>query len=212
MKKFLVSFCFLCAMYVQAPAQQRVVADCTITYAISTDESTGDKSAIESFKASTKTVYIKANDSRTDLVSPSFTQTLLYNKTGGTAVILREFGNNKFMTRLDNSKWVAENKKYDGMKITYVSGDTKTILGYECKKAVLELKDGSAFTLYYATNIVPSVKEFEYQFKDIPGFVLEFESQETDSKKIKYTATKINLSPVQASRFDIPTSGYRILN
>ena len=212
MKKFLVSFCFLCAMYVPAPAQQRVVADCTITYAISTDESTGDKSAIESFKASTKTVYIKANDSRTDLVSPSFTQTLLYNKTGGTAVILREFGNNKFMTRLDNSKWVAENKKYEGMKITYVSGDTKTILGYECKKAVLELKDGSAFTLYYATNIVPSVKEFEYQFKDIPGFVLEFESQETDSKKIKYTATKINLSPVQASRFDIPTSGYRILN
>ena len=98
------------------------------------------------------------------------------------------------------------------MKITYVSGDIKTILGYECKKAVLELKDGSTFTLYYATNIVPSVKEFEYQFKDIPGFVLEFESQETDSKKIKYTATKINLSPVQASRFDLPTSGYRILN
>ncbi len=212
MKIFFVSFCLLCVMHNQAGAQQRVVADCTITYAISTDESTGDKSAIESLKASTKTVYIKANDSRTDLVSPSFTQTLLYNKTGGTAIILREFGNNKFMTRLDNSKWVAENKKYEGMKITYVSGDIKTILGYECKKAVLELKDGSTFTLYYATNIVPSVKEFEYQFKDIPGFVLEFESQETDSKKIKYTATKINLSPVQASRFDIPTSGYRILN
>jgi len=212
MKIFFVSFCFLCVMHNQAGAQQRVVADCTITYAISTDESTGDKSEIESLKASTKTVYIKANDSRTDLVSPSFTQTLLYNKTGGTAIILREFGNNKFMTKLDNSKWVAENTKYEGMKITYVSGDIKTILGYECKKAVLELKDGSTFTLYYATNIVPSVKEFEYQFKDIPGFVLEFESQETDSKKIKYTATKINLSPVQASRFDLPTSGYRILN
>jgi hypothetical protein len=60
--------------------------------------------------------------------------------------------------------------------------------------------------------IVPSVKEFEYQFKDVPGFVLEFESQEADGKKIKYTATKINLSPVQASRFDVPTSGYRLLN
>jgi GLPGLI family protein len=190
---------------------QRVVADCTITYAIGTDEGNADKDITETLKASTKTVYIKGNDSRTDLVSPSFTQTLLYNKTSGNAVILREFGNNKFMTKLDNTKWAAENKKYEGMTVSLSPTETKTILGYECKKAVIQMKDGSSFTLYYATAIVPSVKEFEYQFKDIPGFVLEFES-EAESKKIKYTATKINLSPVQASRFDVPTSGYRLLN
>jgi hypothetical protein len=56
------------------------------------------------------------------------------------------------------------------------------------------------------------VKEFEYQFRDVPGFVLEYESQEGDKGVIRYTATKINLSPVQASRFDIPVSGYRLLN
>lgn len=76
----------------------------------------------------------------------------------------------------------------------------------------MQLKDGTVFTLYYASAIIPSVKEFEYQFKDIPGFVLEFESQEAEGKKIRYTAAKINLSPVQASRFDIPVSGYRLLN
>jgi GLPGLI family protein len=202
----------LSSLLVMNSAAQRVVADCAITYSISTEEGNADKDIAASLKASTKTVYIKGNDSRTDLVSPSFTQSLLYNKTTGNAVILREFGNNKFMTKLDQAKWVAENKKYEGMTVSFPGTETKTILGYECKKAVMQLKDGSSFTLYYATTIVPSVKEFEYQFKDIPGFVLEFESQETDSKKIKYTATKINLSPVQASRFDIPTSGYRILN
>jgi len=199
-------------MMLHSSAQQRVVAECTVTYAISAEEGNADKDVIESLKASTKTVYIKANESRTDLVSPSFTQSVLYNKNTGTAVILREFGNNKFMTKLDNSKWVAENKRYDGMTVSFPGNETKTILGYECKKAVIQLKDGTAFTLYYAGNIVPSVKEFEYQFKDIPGFVLEYESQEVESKKIKYTATKINLSPVQASRFDLPTSGYRLLN
>jgi GLPGLI family protein len=199
-------------MVLHSFAQQRVVAECTVTYAISAEEGNADKDVIESLKASTKTVYIKANDSRTDLVSPSFTQSVLYNKSTGTAVILREFGNNKFMTKLDNSKWVAENKRYDGMTVSFPGNETKTILGYECKKAVIQLKDGTAFNLYYAGNIVPSVKEFEYQFKDIPGFVLEYESQEAESKKIKYTATKINLSPVQASRFDLPTSGYRLLN
>ena len=54
-------------------------------------------------------------------------------------------------------------------------------------------------------------EEFEYEFKDVPGLVLEYETVE-DGKQIKYTATKINLSPVQTSKFDIPTSGYRILN
>ena len=194
-----------------AISQTRVVADCTITYAISTDGST-DKEVNESLKASTKTVYIRGNESRSDLSSPSFTQSLLYSKTTGNAVILREFGNNKFMTKLDAKAWAAENKKYDGMSVSLANPETKTILGYECKKAVITLKDGTAFTLFYATAIVPSVKEYEYQFKDIPGFVLEFELQEAESKKIRYTATKINLSPVQASRFDIPTSGYRLLN
>ena len=98
------------------------------------------------------------------------------------------------------------------MKVSFNNQDTKTILGYECRKAVLQLKDGSAYSLYYTTTIIPSVREFEYQFKDIPGFVLEFESQETDSKVIKYTATKINLNPVLASKFDIPVTGYRLLN
>jgi hypothetical protein len=66
--------------------------------------------------------------------------------------------------------------------------------------------------LYYATNIAPSVKEFEYQFKDVPGFVLEYESQEQEGKKVRYVANKINLSPVLSTKFDIPVSGYRILN
>ncbi len=209
--KIFLSITVSLLMFVTAMSQGRVVADCTVTYAISADE-TSNKDVNESLKASTKTVYIRGNESRTDLVSPSFIQSLLYSKTTGSAVILREFGNNKFMTKMDAKTWAAENKKYEGMTVSLANNETKTILGYECKKAVIQLKDGSAFTLFYATAIVPSVKEFEYQFKDIPGFVMEFESQEAESKRIRYTATKINLSPVQASRFDIPTSGYRLLN
>lgn len=192
-------------------AQQRVVAECSVTFSVGAEEGSVDKDFIESLKSTSKTVYIKGNDSRTDLASPSFSQSLFYNKVTGAGVILREFGGNKFMTKLDNAKWLAQNIRYDGSKVTIVN-ETKTILGYECKKAMILLKDGSSFAVYYATNIVPSVKEFEYQFKDIPGFVLEYEAQESDNRKIKYTATKLNLNPVQASRFDVPTSGYRLLN
>ena len=212
MKRLLVTILCSALLLQLSLAQIRVVSDCTIIYSISTDAGKTDKDVREALNASTKTVYIRGNDSRTDLVSPSFTQSLFFDKSTGNAVILREFGNNKFMTRMDNSKWVSENKKYEGMNASLQSTESKSILGYICKKGIIQLKDGSSFNIYYSSEIVPSVKEYEYQFKDIPGIVLEFESQEADGKKIKYLATKITFAPVPASRFDIPKSGYRLLN
>lgn len=189
-------------VFLQLNAQQRVVAECTITYAIT--ESGG------TVANSSKTVYIKGNDTRMDIVSPSFSQSIFYDKLSGNAIVLREFGDNKIMTKLSKSQWIEKNKKFEGAALNLV-GDTKVVLGYECKKATLTAIDGAVVTVFYATAITPSVKEFEYQFKDIPGLVLEYETNET-GKKIKYNATKISLSPVQTSKFDAPTTGYRILN
>jgi GLPGLI family protein len=86
------------------------------------------------------------------------------------------------------------------------------ILGYECKKAVAKLKDGSLYNVYYAPSIMPSNSEFEYQFKDLPGFPLEYEAQSEDGKtRVKYAAVKITLTPVPVAKFDIPKAGYRVL-
>jgi GLPGLI family protein len=204
MKKVISFFGLLLIVFVQINAQQRTVAECVVNYAVVTD-SNADMSH------TTKIVYIKGNDCRTDIISPSFTQTIFYDKTTGNAVVLREFGNNKVMTKLSKTQWIEKNKKFDGAAITVV-GDTKNILGYECKKAIIQTSDGNSITVYYATAISPSVKEFEYQFKDIPGFVLEYEEVREGNKRIKYVATKINLSPVQISKFDVPSAGYRLLN
>lgn len=211
MKKIIGLLFTLIVLTVSGFAQQRVVAECTVTYQISLEESNQNKDVQNAIQQSTKTVYIKGNDSRVDLNSPSLLQSIIYDKTNGSAVILREFGNNKFMTSLNNKEWKEANKQFDGMTIK-LTNETKTILGYDCKKAILSLKDSSVFNIYYASAIIPSVREFEYQFKDIPGFVLEFDIREKGASIVRYKATKINLSPVQASKYDIPTSGYRLLN
>jgi GLPGLI family protein len=192
-------------------SQQRVVAECTVTYQISLEESNQSKEVQNAIQQSTKTVYIKGNDSRVDLNSPSLIQSIIYDKTNGSAVILREFGNNKFMTNLNNKEWKEANKQFEGMTVK-LSNESKTILGYDCKKAVLILKDSTVFNVFYASVIIPSVREFEYQFKDVPGFVFEFDIREKGTSLVRYKATKINFSPVQASKYDIPTSGYRLLN
>lgn len=211
MKKIIGLLFTIVVLTVSGFAQQRVVAECTVTYQISLEESNQNKDVQNAIQQSTKTVYIKGNDSRVDLNSPSLLQSIIYDKTNGSAVILREFGNNKFMTSLNNKEWKEANKQFDGMTIK-LTNETKTILGYDCKKAILSLKDSSVFNIYYASAIIPSVREFEYQFKDIPGFVLEFDIREKGASIVRYKATKINLSPVQASKYDIPTSGYRLLN
>lgn len=193
-------------------SQTRVVAECTVTYAIKVNnEDAFDKDALALLKQSVKTVYIKGNHSRSDLISPSFSQSFIYNKASGDAAILREIGANKFLTKMNAAEWAKQNDKFSDLTIQYTD-ERKVILGYDCKKAIIQLKDGSTFSVFYAANIVPSVKEFEYQFKEIPGFVLEYEARDGYTQKIIYTATKINLNPVPGGRFDIPTTGYRLLN
>jgi len=206
MKKTITFFGLMLFFFIKMNAQQRIVAECTINYARVVDDSTSQKQPANS----TKIVYIKGNDSRIDIISPTFSQSIFYDKNSGNAVVLREFGNNKVMTKLSKTQWIEKNQKFEGVSVNLI-GDTKNILGYECKKATIETKDGNLITVFYATAIVTSVKEFEYQFKDVPGLVLEYETEES-GKKIKYTASKINLSPVPTSKFDVPTNGYRILN
>ena len=188
-------------------AQQRIVAECTINYSVITDTINTQNNFLAS---ATKTVYIKGNDARTDLISTSFSQTVLYDRSSGNAVVLREIGNNKLITKLTKNQWIEKNKKFDSAVVTFYS-DTKIILGYECKKATITLKNGSITQVFYTTAFVPSVRDYEYNLKDVPGLVLEYESEEGNTK-VKYVATKIDLSPVPSSKFNVPTSGYRILN
>ena len=198
---------FTC-VYSQNP---KVIADCTIQYDLSIEDAKADPGFVNSMKGAIKTVYIKGTRSRSDLVSTSFTQTTLNDTRSDTTIVLKELGNVKYMSFLNEQKRQQQNKKFEG--ITFApSGETKTILGYECTKAVAKLKDGSALNVYYAPSVTLSNKEYEYQFRNISGLVLEYETQSEDGKsKIKYTATKITLTPVPESKFDVPKSGYRLL-
>lgn len=191
--------------YTQEP---KVVSDCTATFSI-----TSNKAATNNNLAgAVKTLYVKGNVIRVEVTSSAFTQSVIYNNASGDAVLLKEMGNDKFIKKIDAEGFKQQNSNYEGMKISY-TGETKTILGYDCKKGTATLKNSSVFTFYYTTSLKLSATENPYQFKDIPGFVLEYEIAGDDkTSKITYTATRVNFNPVPASKFDIPTTGYRTLN
>lgn len=210
MKKFtLIALLFITLQVSAQPA--KVISECTVVYELSVEESKADTELKNSMNGATKTLFIKGSKIRSDLNSSNYTQTTFSDSKSDTTVVLRELGKAKYMSYLSQQKKDEQNKKFNGI-VFNKTGETKTILGYECMKVVARLKDGSAYNVYYAPSIMPSNNEYEYQFKDIPGFVLEYETESEDGKmKIKYTATKISLTPVPASKFDLPKSGYRIL-
>jgi GLPGLI family protein len=210
MKNFiLIGLVFISTQVLAQPA--KIISDGTVVYQLSVEESKADPELKKSMEGATKTLYIKGSKIRSDLNSNNYTQTTFTDSKSDSTVILRELGKAKYMSYVSQQKRDEQNRKFEGLNFNK-TGETKAILGYECTKVVAKLKDGSTYNIYYAASIVPSNKEYEYQFRDIPGFVLEYETESEDGKmRIKYTATKITLTPVPASKFELPKSGYRIL-
>lgn len=202
--KYILSVFLFISLAATAQPRPKVVTECTVDFNVALGDS-------GTSPTNTMVLYVKGQQSRLDFVTPSFTQIKYYDSRTRSAVILQDLGATKVRRDLDSAKWNQLNKQYDGLSVVYTD-ETKTILGYECRKANITLKDGSMYSLYYATEIVPSSKEYEFQFRSIPGFVLEYEAAAVGgNRKVKYTATKINLSPVPASKFELPKSGYRVL-
>lgn len=200
---FIIPLLFCISVMAQSP---KIIAEGAVTFTITVSGGGGN-----TLNNATKIFYIKGKQTRVDITSSAFKQSIIYDNNTGTAVILRELGQDKYISKLDAEKWKEHNKQYDSMVVT-LTDETKIIAGYECKKAVAKQKNGTVFIMYYATAIIPSASENPYQFKNIPGLVLEYESQsEGTAQKITYTATKVNLNPVPLALFDVPVKGYRIL-
>lgn len=207
MKIILVLVCFL---YSTAPlyAQPKIVGNLTATFSISS--STDGKK--EDMSNAQKMLYLRGKMLRVDIISTAYTQVSIYNFKDSSAVVLREFGAEKFITRLNIQKWKENSIRFKDMQVV-ITDETKMILGYNCKKAVATLSDGTTNNIYFTTDFMITVSENPYQFKNVPGFVLEYESRDSQNKSvITYTATQIDLNPVPAGKFDIPQSGYKIYN
>jgi GLPGLI family protein len=184
---------------------QKIISDCTISYSVI------NSNASQQNNLGSKIIYIKGKDIRVDLMSNTFSQTVFYNSNSGNATVLKNVGDAKYISQYNAADWEMANSMYSGISVSFTN-DTKSILNYVCKQAILKLKNGNTYTVYYAPAIMPSVTENPFEFKDIPGLILEYESLVKENEKITYTANKIDYSPVPSLQFEIPKTGYRVLH
>ena len=201
MKRFrgFVLMVTLLAGYISASGQ-RSIAEATIVYNI-----TG-----EALSGASTTIFLKGNNSRTEMVSVLGKEITIFNSKTDDAVILKEFSGQKLMITLTRENWKMKNKMYENIKFE-LTNDYKTIAGYNTRKAIAKMPDGKSFEVYYATDLVPVNKQYDATFSNLPGLAVEYEI-ESGKMKFKYTLVKINYDPIQVSLFDFPTSGYRVMS
>ncbi|MBC7887163.1 MAG: hypothetical protein H7Z13_04690 [Ferruginibacter sp.] len=188
---------------------QKTISEGTITYEIGIQSKNNNSKAGNGLNGAKTTVYLKGGLSRTEMTSTLGTETTIYNVKTGNAAILKEYSGQKLMITLTKENWEAMNKKFDGIVFTNAA-ETKIIEGYNCKRAFAQLKDGSSIAVYYTPDLIAMNKEYSQAFKNLPGFPMEYEF-ETEKIIFRYRISDIDFSPLPATKFDFPKSGYRIM-
>ncbi len=189
---------------------QRKLTEGTITYEISIDSKDSNPKIAEMFDGAVSVVYIKGFLSKSEMISSLGVQTTIANSKTGDVNILKEYGDQKYMIQLKLNDWKDANRKYEDIKFTYLD-EFKDIKGYNCQKAIGNLSDGTSFTVFFTKELKPENYEFQYANKTLPGLALEYEST-LGNLKVTYKASQISFNPVPISKFDIPKSGFRVLN
>lgn len=201
MKKVAV-FIFMVALFagnISANAQ-RNIGEATMVYDIKG----------EALNGASTTVFLKGNNSRTEMVSALGKEITIFNSKTDNAVILKEFSGQKLMITLTKENWKAKSKIYSSIKFE-LTNEYKTIAGFNTRKAIAKTADGKTFEVYYTPDLIAANKDYDATFSNLPGLAVEYEI-ESGKMKFKYTLAKILYDPVQVSLFDFPTSGYRVMS
>lgn len=189
---------------------QKSISEGTIVYDITIQTGNSIPPKTDAQVASSKTVYLKGSNSRTDQVTFLGNEINIHDAKSGSAVILKEFSGQKLMIKLTKDNWIENNKNFGDVKFDLTS-ETKTIAGFTAKKAIAKLAGGNqTFTVWYSPDLLIVNKDYDPTFASLPGLPLEYEI-ESGQLKFKYTVSKINFEPVLVSKFDFPKSGYRVM-
>jgi GLPGLI family protein len=203
-------FIFLLSFFLSSPINaQKALSEGTLVYNMSVETGSGEPKMADMLDGATTTIYLKGNESRSELVSSLGREATIFNVSTGKGVMLKDYSGQKLMITLTAKNWEENNKKYQGIVFNN-TGETANISGFNCKKAIAKLNNGTSFTVYYTTDVNVANKSYDSQFKTLPGLPVQYEMQ-SGKMKLKFTLASISYNSVPASMFEIPTSGYRVL-
>ncbi len=177
----LVVFCIVSSAFSQA-TKGRVSYDITAT---SDDPQTA--AFVQQMEGSTLELYFIDNMIRSEMYLGEFMTMINVTKKGEDSTLtlldgmMGKIAMKTTEDDLEEEQQLAKSKR----RIDLVEG-TKEIMGYTCKKAIITSADNEESVVWYTTEIVPTFREGQYLFDEIPGVPLHME---TSWGKMKLTMT-----------------------
>lgn len=206
MQKSLFTFLSLVVVTISQAFGQRLVSDAKIVYNI---HSSNQSPADSLFAAGKLTQYMKGFQSRVDIDFTDVHISYLINSKDQTVVTL--INNNdqiRYLTRAGKEEYEKELKLYAAAQFKDAN-ETKKIAGYNCKKAIAKLPDGSTFEVYYTADLIPENKQYNRRFVNLKGMPLQFEILNKNGLKMTMEAVSVELNAIPGSYFDAPKTGYK---
>jgi GLPGLI family protein len=184
-----------------------------VAYKIETSTDNPDmQMAVGMMQGSTMEVYFKESFTRGEFkMGAMMTMTTISNETTGDVLMLMSGMMGQTAVK-SNSKETAKDtvlNKKPNVDVT-LTGETKDIQGYTCKKALITDEEGTISTFWYTEDIRAAKSGQSYLSEDVPGFPMEFEMNNNGMKMtmtVTKVETKISGKPSELFDMTIPT-GY----
>ena len=205
-KFLLLCLCLIVAFNTNA---QKTLNEGVLIYNMSVETGTDAPKMADMLDGATTSIYLKGKYSRVELVSGLGSEASIYNGNTGSGFILKDYSGQKLLITLSPKDWASNNSKYEGI-VFEKSGEFSTISGFSCTKATARLKNGTTFIVYYTTEVNPGNKDYDPQFKTLPGLPVQYEMT-SGKMTFKFTLSKIAYETVPLSKFEMPKSGYRLM-
>lgn len=158
-------------------------------------------------------IFFKGNRTYSEMNSMMMS-TKAVTDENGSLVLMDQMGNKNYIkvTKADMEKNNEANK--DKMPKFEYTSETKTIAGYECKKAIATInsqKEGEIKTEVWYTDKIAYVSQGGRRgndmFKGLNGMAMEF-SMPQGPMKVKMVAKEVSTEAVPDSKFVLSTDGY----
>jgi len=199
--------CTLIAFSALEGFAQKIYPEGKVSYKIEATKGKQGASAEAWVKNTSYVMIIKGAQTRTELKTDAGSTVTIHDSKLKSGALMSEYGNQKILVRLTASDITDRNKKYEEMNVE-LQGEKKIIAGYECQLALVKLKDGTVFRVFYSPALQFQNSQYDSPFHALPGFPLEYES--TIGKNIyRYIAEQVDFTSVPSSLFDIPKTGYK---
>ena len=144
-----------------------------ISYTVTvTADNPSMESVLNMMDGSKMEIYFSENKTRSEMqMGNMITITTISDKDSAVILMGGMMGNNAYKTSINA---ITKENDINDLKIT-LHPDTKKILNYTCKKAILLDGQGKECVYWYTEEIKVSKMGQSYLNKDVPGMPMEFE-------------------------------------